>query len=149
MASKSKRGRSGGTDNISARLPETDVRDLETLAYENSSPHTDVTRADVVRAAVRDYIKKHEANLEECDPWERGGLQDGPTKQVTTKVQEQEIKEIERIVYELSEPRQKISKSDVIRAAVRDYIDKHENGVRECKPAENGKFDFPFKKLVE
>lgn len=148
MVSKSERGRNGSTDNISVRLPDSECRDLETLAYDTSGPHTDVSRADVVRAAVRDYIRKHEANLEECDPWERGGLQGGVTEQLTTKFQQQEIEVIERVAYELSEPRTKISKSDVIRAAIRDYIEKHEGDVRECNPHENGGIDFPFDKQV-
>lgn len=133
------------TKQSSIRVPESLKGDLEELAYAKSGPDRKVRVSEVIRAAARDYIEKHEENLRVCDPESRGGLGGGSSTRVATKFEVVEYDELKRVAYELSEPGNEVSVAEVLRAALRDYIEKHEDGVREVHPSENGGIASPFR----
>jgi metal-responsive CopG/Arc/MetJ family transcriptional regulator len=124
------------------RVPEELMERVEEIVYEKSGPDTDVTKADVVREAARDYIKKFEENLRVCDPAERGEPA-GSTRYGAVFV-ESEHRYLKEIAYEESEPGSAVSVSDVLRAALRDYVEKYDDGIREVEPAERGGLESPF-----
>jgi hypothetical protein len=64
---------------------------------------------------------------------------------VSSKFEQPEYDELKRVAYELSEPGNEIAVAQVLRAALRDYIEKHENGVRDVHPSENGGIESPFR----
>lgn len=130
---------------VSARYEKANVRRLEEMAYELGGPHVEMSRAAVIRAALRDYFEKYEGSLETCDPVEHGGLGGGPAQMVCVKLEESERRYIEKVAYDLGGPQSSVSKSDVLRAAVRDYIEKYEGGVRECRPSERGGLKSPLR----
>jgi len=130
---------------IALRVPESLRDDLDELVYEKSGPDSKVRQSEVVRAAARDYIKKHSENLRVCDPESRGGLGGGSSERVGTKFEQPEYDELKRVAYELSEPGNEIAVTEVLRAGLRDYIEKHEDGVREVHPSENGGLESPFR----
>lgn len=124
------------------RVPEELMERVEEIVYEKSGPDTDVTKADVVREAARDYIKKFEENLRVCNPAGRGkpagSVRCGA---IFEKPEHQYLKEI---AYEKSEPGSDVSVSDVLRAALRDYVEKYDDGIREVEPAERGGLESSF-----
>jgi len=136
--------RSADSRHVAIRIGESLRDDLEQLVYEKSGPGVNVRKSEVVRAAAREYIKKHSENLRVCDPESRGGLAGETCERSGAKFEESEYDELKRVAYELSEPGNEITVAEVLRAALRDYIDKHENGVREVHPSENGGIDSPF-----
>lgn len=136
--------RSADSRQVAIRIPEPLRDDLDELVYEKSGPDVNVRKSEVVRAAARDYIKKHSENLRVCDPESRGGLGGGSCERAATKFEESEYDELRRVAYELSEPGNEITVAEVLRAALRDYIDKHKDGVREVHPSENGGIESPF-----
>jgi predicted DNA-binding protein len=125
------------------RVPEELMERVEEIVYEKGGPETDVSKADVVREAARDYIEKFEENLRVCDPAERGK----PAGETRCGVvfEEPEHKRLREVAYEESEPGSSVSVSDVLRSALRDYVEKHDDGVREVQPAERGGLVSPFR----
>lgn len=111
---------------------------MDVLAYECSSPGESVDRSEVVRAAFRDYYRKHRSNLEDCEPSNRGEPEGKLSKQVSVKFLAGELQSVEQVAHDCSGPKRSVSRSDVLRAAVKDYIDKHEGDLRECDPLAEG-----------
>ena len=54
------------------------------------------------------------------------------------RLSESFLGDIDEMVYELSEPMQKVNRSEVIRAAFRDYDEKHRANLQECRPEIHG-----------
>ena len=137
--------RSADTRQVAIRIPEPLRDDLEQLVYEKSGPDVNVRKSEVVRAAAREYIKKHSENLRVCDPESRGGLGGGSCERAATKFEESEYDELRRVAYELSEPGNEITGGEGVWGAVRDYIDKHKDGGRGVGASENGGIERPFR----
>ena len=129
---------------VALRVPEPVRDDLDQLVYEKGGPDVKVRKSEVLRAAARDYIKKHSENLRVCDPESRGDLGSGSTTRTATKFEQSEYDELKRVAYELSEPGNEIPVAQVLRAALRDYIEKWKEGVRDVQPSENGGIESPF-----
>ena len=128
----------GQPEQVQLRMSE-DLRErVDAVAYECSTPQSTVARSEVIRAAFRDYYRKHRSNLEDCDPWERGKPGGKPRKQVSVKFLAGELEQVEQVAYDCGGPNRSVSRSDVLRAAVRDYADKHEGDLRECVPSSEG-----------
>ena len=137
--------RSADSREVARRIRERQGDEMEQLVYEKSGGDVNVRKSEVVRAAAREYIKKHSENLRVCDPESRGGLGGGSCERAATKCEESEYDELRRVAYELSEPGNEITVAEVLRAALRDYIDKHKDGVRDVEPSENGGIESPFR----
>ena len=60
---------------------------------------------------------------------------------VTTKFSDAEKQEINNVAYALSTPHETVTASDVIREAVRDYLDKYDKDPEACCPRERGGID--------
>jgi len=136
MATKTADG--GNPEQVQLRMGE-DLRErVNVVAYECGGPGSRVARSEVIRAAFRDYYRKHRSSLEVCNPRDRGAAGPKPRKQVSVKFLPDELQRVEQVAYDCGGPEQSVSRSDVLRAAVRDYADKHEGDLRECEPSVDG-----------
>jgi len=128
----------GDPEQVQVRVSEDLIEQIDVLAYECSSPGEKVDRSEVVRAGFRDYYRKHRSNLKDCEPWERGEPGEKPRKQVSVKFLTGELQRVEQVAHDCSGPNRSVSRSDVLRASVREYIEKHNGDLRECEPAATG-----------
>jgi predicted transcriptional regulator len=48
---------------------------LEEIAVEQTEVSNRVTKSDVIREAINDYLDKYQSSPEDCDPVERGSLE--------------------------------------------------------------------------
>ncbi|MFB6103338.1 MAG: hypothetical protein ABEJ73_12350 [Haloplanus sp.] len=60
------------------------------------------------------------------------------TTQVTVKISDAKKQRLNEIAFELSEPGERVTASDVIRESINDYLDKFEQRPAECTPRERG-----------
>ena len=60
---------------------------------------------------------------------------------VTVKFTDQEKQRINQIAYELSEPGNNVTASDVLREAARDYMDKFDAQPDDCCPGDRGRLE--------
>lgn len=58
---------------------------------------------------------------------------------VQARVGSEELEKLDEIAYEESGPQTDVARSDVIRAALREYFRKYERESEECEPLERGK----------
>lgn len=127
-----------GTVAYQVRLSQAFLDEIDTMVYDLSSPGEKVSRSAVIRAAFRDYERKHSSTLEDCEPWVRGEPGEKPRKAVGAKFEQREAERLEAVAYELSTPKRDVTASDVLRASLRDYYEKHQGDVRECEPLNDG-----------
>jgi len=120
------------------RISESLIDEVDRVAFELSTPSEKVSRSDVIRAGFRDYSRKHSSTLEDCDPWERGEPGETPRKPVSVTFVESESERLKAVAFDLSTPKRDVTVSDVLRAGLRDYLEKHEGDLRECDPAAEG-----------
>lgn len=59
---------------VTTKFTDKEKQRINEIAYELSEPGDTVDAAQVVREAVRDYIKKFEKEPEDCCPRERGNI---------------------------------------------------------------------------
>ena len=128
---------------VQVRVSEVLQDRVDALAHECSSPGRSVSRSDVFRAAFRDYLRKHRSDLDDCEPWKRGEPGESPRSPLSVKFLRGELKEVEKVAHECSSPGRSVSRSDVLRAALRDYTDKHDGDLRVCEPSEMGTLSPP------
>jgi hypothetical protein len=60
---------------VNTRISDREKAQLNQIAFQESTPNDRVTASDVVREAVRDYIKRYQTDPEKCAPGERGCLE--------------------------------------------------------------------------
>jgi len=124
-------------------VPEELMERVEEIVHEKGGPETDISKADVVREAARDYIGKFEENLRTCDPAERGKPAGGTRYGAT--FEKPEHMRLKQVAYEKSEPGLSVSVSDVLRSALRDYVEKYDEGIRDVQPNERGGLESPLR----
>jgi len=129
---------SGQFEQVQVRVSKDLIDEIDVLAYECSSPGEKVGRSNVVRAAFRDYYRKHRSTLEDCEPGDRGEPAGKVTRQVSVKFLADELQRVEQLAHDCSGPKRSVSRSDVLRASVREYIEKHNGDLRECAPSSEG-----------
>jgi metal-responsive CopG/Arc/MetJ family transcriptional regulator len=67
-------------DKVEFQIPKTEIRELDKIALELSTPENRVTRSDVLREAARAYKHRYREDPDACSPTERGRLRPNGSK---------------------------------------------------------------------